>query len=421
MRTKLLSVASEAIAFQNGNLFSKITKTIEDIRSNVKSSKEKYNPVSALEPLKSLIFNETGVSLNFAEGGPAVMLPFINKNHIFFDKELFRILEDYKVFGDDQIKALLKKQKSAMTVKGKVDLKNSKVSGIYSDVTCIMYLPIYFFTGTGFSAEEAAAVILHELGHVFTTFEMVTRLTSTNFALELLSRSYDSAQTQEQKEALFISFKNEGFLKARQAEVLAETKSKQDALIVFFDSQIENTVSDLGASVYDVNSCEYLADQFATRHGAGLHLTTALTKYVPEEGRSLLFYVVLFVFFAVVGSLALMGLVGFLFTATVLMESKENNIYDNMYSRLNRIRHQLIQQLKEVKLNDKQLVDILAGMDAVEANMQKYKDELDYISKIAYILKPSYRAAHSQEKLQKFLENMAYNPLFVEHKKLGMI
>lgn len=420
MAIKLLNVAKEAIAFQDGNLFSKLNKCIEDIRKAQKSNKN-YKPTEALESLRVLIFKETNISLKFDNGGPAVMLPFINKNHIFFDKELFQALEAYQVFGDEQMRQLLKKRKNAMSVKGSVDLKNSKVDGVYSEITCDMYLPPYFFTNTHFSVEEAAAVILHELGHVFTTFEFVTRFTSTNFALEVLSRAYDNAKTEEQKEAIFISFKNEGYLKARQADILKETKSKEDALIVFFDSQIENTISDLGASVYDVNGCEYLADQFATRHGAGVHLTTALTKYVPTEGRTPLTYIISLAVFAVVGSVA--GVVGTLlfFVLGILVEDKRNDIYDNMYSRLNRIKHQIIQKIKEGQVPNKDLPTILKGIEVIEANMLKYKDDLDYMSKLAYIFRPSYRAAHNQEKLQKFLENMAYNPLFIEHKKLGMV
>ena len=109
--------------------------------------------------------------------------------------------------------------------------------------------------------------------------------------------------------------------------------------------------------------------------------------------------------------------IGFLVFA--LCQSKENEIYDRPNARFERIRQQLVQQVKE-NPDSKAVQEWVDQADRVRDLIcsERYSDELSWAEKTAYILKPSYRNAHRMEALQKELESFAYNDLFLSATKL---
>ena len=60
--------------------------------------------------------------------------------------------------------------------------------------------------------------------------------------------------------------------------------NKKVAEIVIITNIVKETVSELGCNIYDFSTWEYLADQYAARHGAGRYLATGLEKTYKSIG-----------------------------------------------------------------------------------------------------------------------------------------
>ena len=175
------------------------------------------------------------------------------------------------------------------TIKGDVDMMNNRVSGVFSEIENIVALPIGLFYGLpsygkhmSLSAEEYASLILHEVGHVFTTYELAARTCSTNQILDSISCK-----------AVGNDPRNREIVVAKAADILELSKEEQNALrnakdkkemaVLLMYATIEESRSQLGVSIYDSTSCEQLADQYSARCGAGRHLVIALDKIYDSD------------------------------------------------------------------------------------------------------------------------------------------
>ena len=98
---------------------------------------------------------------------------------------------------------LLRKDKRSII--GTVDRETSTVGKDFTDlVMCIQVTKGLFLTNAGvgisdFTPEEIAAIILHEVGHIFTYFEYMGEVVTTNYVLQHVSKSIMETRDIEQK------------------------------------------------------------------------------------------------------------------------------------------------------------------------------------------------------------------------------
>ncbi len=423
-------IATEVIDFQSGKFFKELAVIVEEIRLNYTGDISPKFSSHEFESLTKIIKKYVGLNICFDKGGPAIFLPKMGGSHVFYPnyvKELMQDFDDWDSYSDVRpiLKAMDKK-----VIQGEVSLMDSKVSGFFSDIQLTMLMPREMFNkNSKYTSGEVAAIMLHEIGHAFTAMEFLSRTVTTNQVLAGMMRVLDKTVPQENREFIFTKGAEKLKMSNDQVKDLLKIKNKKVLTCLVLDASIQLSVSELGKSVYDANSCEQLADQFATRHGAGKDIVTSLDKLMKDGGAGwgaygllILFFVKACFDFGTLNALLLSaGLYFFAFILIIMLTNKESDIYDNPRARFDRIKMQNIEQLKDRDISDELKNNLIAANDAIDEIAQTYKDNLNWVEVVAYYTKPSYRNAHKYEILQKQLEAIGSSELFTSSAKLSTI
>lgn len=433
-----LRQAAESISFQKGALFADLTRQIQLIRDDPKvvrlNAKSFFKHERVVE-LGHIIRKHTGLDISIVDSGwngPCIYPPQLSANHVFNDPDTVEMYEQWDpTYSSQSHSEAALRSLNKPVVKGTIDLKGGRVTGAFETMQCLMMLPLDFVIGKArFTPEEVAAVTLHETGHAFTFMEFISRTATTNQALAGMSRWLDKSVSQETRVVMFARAADELKLDSEKAKALKECKNAETLTTILLDREAEKSASELGRSIYDVNTAEYLADQFAARQGAGVALATALDKIFKQYGQTrnaqifteLLFMSIdvtcMVLSFMAVSPWALVSLA--MIVWNIASTDKESEIYDNPAARLTRIRQQLIERIKDDKISDEErthLVQQIKNLDEVNKD-NTFVDKLGVYSGLAYFFKPSYRAAHKYEMLQKELEKLGNNEAFVQASRL---
>ena len=435
MRKRIMSF--EAIHFQGDAFFKELTACVKDVTemplpgNSVAAIKAFYESDKMLSLIRC-VHEYTKISLkydsDYYDYGPAVCMPLLNKNHIFFND-----WERHDGGGalDRDAKLLIAELKKPF-INGSVDLRKNRIGGDYCKINCVLAMPVFYFYSGKLLPEELAALILHEVGHVLITFEFIDRTLKTNQVLSATAAALNGGNPDVIK-TVITSAEEILKLTPEQKAAFEKITSIHDASVILHSCAIDKSITDLGASVYDSVSCEQLADQYASRCGAGKALVLALDKIVSNEykylkvtaGQQMLYAslaVAGFVYplLGIVIAISLFGQLGKSIVGGVYA-SKGEAEYDNFPSRIRRVKEQLIERLKDKSLPNIEKAKTLADIAEIDAIASKSADSLKLYEKIAYLLKPSYRNAHKYEILQKELEQLSSNNLFIHSAKLSII
>ena len=180
--------------------------------------------------------------------------------------------------------------------------------------------------------------------------------------------------------------------------------------MVIVSTAVAQTRAELGANIYDESSWEYLSDEYAARQGAGRYVVTALDKLYGGSWnisfRSLPGY--LFMEALKVGLfLFVPGLV-----AMLMAMDADNTTYDTPEARFKRIRNQIVENLKDRKLSNDDILRLQADLAAIDQVLSHVTDRRQWIGAFIDTVIPKYRKARSQELLQQELEALVHNELF---------
>lgn len=440
MRTGIMShVATESIAFQDGKLFQELTGAIERLDGvNKAMGKDKYFLSEPVIEISRVLKKFTGITFVMEDGtdtGPAMMPPRIDNKHVFWNNELREVMDMYPDLIDaySDIRPLLKKMDTEI-LNGTVDSRAAKVTGVFEKLDIQLFMPIDLMKSrSNYTAQEVAAIILHEVGHAFTFFEFITRSITTNQVLSALIRCNDKTMPSDKRKILFTKGADLLRMTREQRDALEKSKTENEICVIVIDSAITLSVSELGASCYDANSCEFLADQFSNRQRAGKALATGLDKLMRDvkyqnKKSSVTDYLIIGInWLAVILIFAALtiytaGLIWpYMFFYLIFSQDKSENIYDSPKSRFNRIKQDCIVKLKDKDLTQADKKFYVETVETVDTVAKAYDDNLSFFEKMAYYLKPSYRNAHKYELIQKQLEAFASNDLFTASAKLSTI
>lgn len=431
------NTALESIQFQKSDLFNEITQCISKMRDKSKVKAKDFYDGPEIQELSGVIGKYTGITFGFGDCdfGPATYIPRLDQ-HIFDDVENIKIFQQFWD-GYDLHYDLRKVLKALDTdlVDGTVSLKEAKVTGFFTKLKCWMFLPRDYLIDSTFLNEELAAIVLHEIGHVFTSFEYLDRTVTTNQALGIMLKTMDNSTNSQDKKVVFAKAKDKLNLDDDSFKIIMDSSDKDLVTLVVMNQQIEDCKSELGASVYDVVSCEFLADQFSARHGAGRYLVTGLDKlfsrsmtnasaiYLSTTINSILITLSLAISAGpVIGlAVAVLAVLG-MATNAVYTASKLDTefIYDNSLTRLNRIKHQMVQRLKDPNVRNDEKKYILNYLDEVEPVIKKYAGDNDvkFRNRLAFFFSKKHKYDFEYMSLQKDLEEMGNSNLFIMSEKL---
>jgi hypothetical protein len=421
LKKRTLAIATEGIDFQSGAFFRELTGIFTELSD---LSAESLPDHPAAQQLSTLITHYTGMNVRvmWGDSGPAVMPPFINKNNPLLSCWADWVRQQYLPNTDGD--KLIADAKSRPL--GRVDRKNGRVSGVFSNVESTMYMPVDLQFRKRLTPAEVASTVLHELGHVFGYFELISATLSTNQILAGLSKKLDQSGNVKDREAVLVKVKDAAGLKDLDAEALAKSSDKKVIETVVVSNIAREIESELGTSLYDMNSFEVLADQFAARHGAGRDIVTALDKLMRDFGHIQYRSTVSYLFMEAV-KLALMAagpltygvswVLCFLMCASDSLEVEED-VYALSKVRFGRVRDQLVEAMKSKKLTEEQIASYTEDLTVIDEVIAGVKDRQQLLGYVRDFLSPVRRRRISQEKLQRELETIANNDLFVRAASL---
>ncbi len=428
---RTVQVSNEAIAFQNPILFKELTLQIREMQE---ASAEDLLVHPGAQKLEKLIKHHTRMKVKVEitkDDGPQIMPPYIDRNHPLVQQAIRNL-----VSSSDGIRII---NNAEELIRGRVDLKNSTVHGIFEELEGHIQMPVWSFREAKFTAEECAAMLLHECGHQFTYFEFMSRTVTTNQVLAGIAVGYDNAHTPQQREMILLSAKKVLKLSDKDIDVksLASSSNSKVVETVVISSVVKKSTSELGSNPYDASSWEYLSDEFATRHGAGVALVSALDKLYRSMGhistRSTATYVMVeaLKITALITSLALAFMVrgnilaniasrilNFAFGLSLAIDSDSDKTYDRPSARMIRVRNQIVEALKNKSLSKEQQKALQEDLEYIDETAKQLKDRRQWLGVLYDFVMPSARRDRSQTALQKELEQLANNDLFAKAAEL---
>lgn len=310
-----------------------------------------------------------------------------------------------------------------------VDLEKGKITGALIEYRFTLNIGTEVMNGK-FTTGELAAIILHEVGHAFTYLEYIVRAITTNQVMEGVAKELAGTNDIKKREAILVSAKQALRLKDLDAASLAACEDNKVVEYTLISSTITEPDSQSGSSIYDENSFEMLADQYAARNGAGRDLVTALdklhksrqVKYISYRSTGeYLFVEALKVVMLVVGMANPVSLSGVIFKSLswwgfmfMLAADSHTTIYDRPERRLTRIRQQVLDRLKNYKgaISKEEEDNLLEDLKVIDKITEDVKDKRQLLSYLGALFSRAHRERYKQEQLQKELESLVYNDLF---------
>lgn len=394
-------------------------------KESMTDGKRLIKTIPEIKLLADMIFKRFGIRVEFIHSSTGVMgvLPMIlNKYHVFLNK----VLHGFE--GINSQEAILSGWQDR---KGSIDLKKAKVSGIFSEYTHQFFINLPFIVkNLNFTASEMVGCMLHEIGHLFNNYEYSDRLESTNVILAQLSTELKN-NTDSKK----IDYVFKQYLDITQQEKIDIDIHNSNRIILggqLVANYFSYVKSQWPVAKYDETGSEVAADAFASRFGYGKEIVIALDKierlYGMHRSKITLgiaggIYDIINLGIPLALSLTLLSLgaipVGLLWlgiTGLALYGSGadlKDMTYDDLKDRYIRIRQQCVQMLKDSDVDPKTAKDLLEQIYAMDAVIKSTGYFKPMTAKISNLVFSRHRQANDSIQLQRMLEELAHNDLFI--------
>lgn len=311
---------------------------------------------------------------------------------------------------------------------GGVDLTNSKVSGVLSKIPVNIYITDTMFRAIGLTPRQIAAALTHEIGHYITYCYYLLNSAMASFVTSKIASLASGATGDADRKIIFKEGAKILGIDDLAVEPLLQQTAEQNAatLQTLYIRDTRNLLrSETGASVYEAKSAEQLADGFAIRFGFAKDLALVHSKlnngYAKRVSGSRLAVIKAATDIGIaVANVATLG--------TIMPRIQEKLLrypsdlispYDRDDQRIKLLRQGLIQLLKEADPTKKQFVEkLLKDIDAVE----KIEKTIPYQESVANYLQtkliPFYGKVKRDQEIQKTVEDLIFNEMFVAATKL---
>lgn len=281
--------------------------------------------------------------------------------------------------------------------------------------------------------------MMHEIGHAFTWIEMIAETACFNMAIMCAARHL-LANDDQQKRIQLAEALNECLNVQVDPKTIAESSKIETWYTVYLKAEVEERRLASNSGYYADTASEFLADQFAVRHGAGRELAGAMNmmfKYYrldSTKSRMVLWVKMAYdvtrfilklagaVMATLANPMAVFGLLYLLANVAVVVISDANyNIYDWDKERIARMKRELITRIKDPMLDDvtrKETLETIKELDETERGLNNYKN---FQQQLAYWLNPKARRNVKQRDMQQEIERTLNNDIFVASGNIGLI
>jgi len=413
------NVAVEAIEHQGeSSLYKIITDGIKEFRE----SGELTDGSIAGLGLAAKIEDNCGISVKFQiDNSPfvnaAVKIPQLDKNHTV----IASIIRIYA--GNDDL--LNVKKFSGNKLVGVVDKKDSKVYGGFSKLTCPVFMTTGLLTRDDVSNEEVAAVILHELGHVFTYFERLIDVVTANYAITVAADKMLGLESDVDRMEILSELDKYIGITIPDKENVVHTDDKGMFYTHVSCEVVKQRRNEEGNDIYSYRGFEFAADQFATRHGAGASLVSILDKmnrmmflnpsYVswPTHVAVELAKAASVITLAVGSLVSLNPFLIITGMVIALTDRPLNKLYDDPAERFERIDREMVSELKNRQLDDKRRQQIVDDLFVIRELTKKITDKRTLWEIIWTYVSPTGKESTKNKEFQKSLERLVNNDLYL--------
>jgi len=427
----------EAIDFQTDTV---VVEQLNQLHTKIRDQvilKESFSDL--VKEVRDLILKRFGIKLVFNEKysgwGPGVYIvkpvlgiPLQNGT----EDDFYTFPAERKIQKEDRLKLIKILRSKGYTV----DIKNAKIIGLENVLTGIMLMPYdYIFSsnrmdqntgesiyGWDLKPEEATAILLHEIGHVFTYYEYAGKIKKrTNVIYE----AFDEYKKTDNGKKLIIKLAKE--LKEDELIKYQKEKGKLNMRVM-----TRLTVSAANYYKKEVNDArnwletsEVVADQFVARFGLEREIIEALDKIggLPNIFQYRLFIILNDILFSLI--------LGFIFFFPVVWVLKvflmnymfQDFTYPSAKERIRRMRTELVLSLKYKKkeLTSEERRRILSTIDYFDSLML-FKPtnfgQQPMLVNFFNILSAKGRASRKSEQLYKYVEELTANELRISKIKL---
>lgn len=317
---------------------------------------------------------------------------------------------------------------------GEVNGTEAKLGEMYGKIVCTMVISPTLFKDSRFTDLEIAAIILHEVGHIYTYFKLLGRTLVTNAILETTANRM--METDDVKLRMKVVNDAEKVLqtKIEVPDTIVESNKKDIVYLHLVSEIVRKRDSGSGSIGYANRTWERLADDFATRCGAGQYLATAL--YKMEASKSFVFKetayrgmfghvmvealrTTLFIPASVTAAVLSAGI----FCICLAFTDPSNDIYDKPEERFRTIRRTMTDELKSIEgLNNKaantRRREILNDIAVIDAILETVKDKLNLFGIIHNFVLPKGRRERDAIQLQQDIESYMMSDLTIASAKL---
>ena len=310
-------------------------------------------------------------------------------------------------------------------------------------------------------------LLLHELGHVFSEFELCDRLERTNQVLSDLSKVVKENKVLEKKEYIVKELESIVNLSKDDIDKLLKSENRVGFGYNLFSVIGKEIKSQTNIDIYNETSSEQLADNFAVRFGYGKEIISLFEKNrknlelanKPNVFIRIIFYIMYFSFLTLffimiigVGASAIVAAAGAITPGLAILYLIKPIIYlilglyliknvplslsnnpnndlepnvlnnDDVKNRYIRIRQQYIEKINQIELPKDELKSVIETIYSMDGVIKKTKDvDSGILNTIQKLLFSKQRNLHNEIELQKLLESLSHNDLFLKSAEFKLL
>jgi len=415
----------EAISYQGRSMFFEelITEFDALIRSDSKTNRKET--ASTIEKLTK---KHTGITIkmDYFSGVNAYAVPLVaNENHPFLQR--FRSYGRSEIIGD---LGVLEAQKRLLaTTATEVDLKKGFIKGAFSEITFEVCMGYGLWAQAKLTADEVAAIFLHELGHIFTFIERTINAVTANMAIHSVIEALGRTEGRTEKFKIVEEFNTVTKSKVDPNDVIDQKSAKGVQTILVREWAKGQLPSSTGLTSYEMTGSEFVADQFAARHGAGLSIARGLDRMYQNFGADsyrrsktahwiIQLVAILVAIFSVALTSGLSLLLGIIF---LIFDDYETRDYDAPADRYNRIKRDMIQSIKNPHLPSRHRQLLLEDIAAMDKLFKGAVDREGWFEILWASLTSKRRKMKKDRIFQQELERLTNNELFVRSAQLKQL
>lgn len=321
---------------------------------------------------------------------------------------------------------------------GSVNLQTGKVSGEYANIVVSVCIgsPL-MCKGGDFKINEVTAILLHELGHVMTYFEMLSRITATNYIMVEGTRRLFTANTKEQRVLILEDIEEALGTKIDDKDQLAIKQKSEDAYrVIILHTAVKASQEQLKVNLYDTRAFEQLADQFVSRHGYARSQALALDRLYRMHGCDAYNGSVMHVFMMLLSALFFLlqaigvasklpvplpvGIVLVMLIMLYLIGNPLAVTYDPPKKRILKLQQQINDALKDTSINKERKSLYLKDYYEIQDVLAKMHDNMFFYEWLWSNVLPWGRSQRKLIEVQEELEALSNNNLFTAGTELDI-